>query len=432
MSEPNADPPAAAYATDRPRQPAPWWRNRHTLIAAGCALVLAAMAVAVDKGLRRQATPSLAAGEFSMGEVQRGLLTVTAQGAGSLRPVDERWLTAKASGVLAEIRIAIGVRARAGDVVVRLANPALAQLAAQAEQRHAEARASHSVLLAQIADRKLAREAAIAAAVAAVEEAALRLQAEAELMEKQAISAIAFEATRIRAEQAQTALDIERRRAAQLTETVAAESEASDARLANSKLALEQAQAKAAALAVRAEADGIVQALPASLGESVAEGAKVARIADPSRLHAVVRVPESWAGKLATGQAATVRVASADVSATVSRVDPSVTDGSVAVDLAFAAPLPDGVYPDLSIRATITVAAIEDALFVRRPAGVRDNQTADVFVLNASEDAAVRTLVQFGTGTVRQVQVLDGLQEGDRILLGSFAHLGDVDAVAVD
>lgn len=402
------------------------------MVAIGCALVLAAMAVAVDYGLRRQAAPSLSRGEFSVGEVQRGLLTVTAQGAGSLRPVDERWLTAKASGVLAEIRIGIGVRARAGDVVVRLANPALAQLAAQAEQRHAEARASHSVLLAQIADRKLAREAAVAAAVAAVEEAALRLQAEAELMEKQAISAIAFEATRIRAEQAQAALDIERRRTAQLTATVAAEREASDARLANSKLALEQAQAKAAALAVRAEAAGIVQALPASLGESVPEGAKVARIADPSRLHAVVRVPESWAGKLATGQAVTVRVASADVAATVSRVDPSVTDGSVAVDLAFAAPLPEGVYPDLSIRATITVAAIEDALFVRRPAGVRDNQTAEVFVLNADEDAAARTLVQFGTGTVRQVQVLDGLQEGDRILLGNFGRLGDVDAVTVE
>ena len=432
MSETNASPPATAYATDRPRPQAPWWRNKHTAIAAGCGLVIVAMTVTVDYGLRRHATPSLAKSEFSIGEVQRGLLTVTAQGAGSLRPVDERWLTAKASGVLAEIRTGIGAQARAGDVVVRLANPSLAQLAAQAEQRHAEERASHGALLAQIADRKLAREAAVATAVAAVEEAALRLQAEAELMEKQAISAIAFEATRIRAEQAQAALDIERRRATQLTETVAAEREASEARLANSALALAQAVAKEAALAVRAEADGIVQALPMSLGESVVEGAKVARIADPARLHAVVRVPESWAGKLAAGQGAAVRVANADVPATVSRVDPSVTDGSVAVDLAFAAPLPDGVRPDLSIRATITVAAIEDALFVRRPAGVRDNQTADVFVLNASEDAAARTLVQFGVGTVRDVQVLDGLQEGDQILLGNLARLGDLDAVAVD
>ena len=422
----------ATYATDRARPETPWWQRKAVLVALASGLTLLLAVFGLNRFLGSQHARSLAAGDYSVGEVRRGDLAVAVQGAGALRPVEERWVTAKAGGVLTEVDVEIGARVAIGDILVRLANPELAQLAGQAEQVLAEARASHGVLAAEIADRELAQEAATANASAALREAELRLEAESGLLEKNAISAIAFEGTRIRAEQARLALDIEQRRAAQMANTVAMELRASEARLANRELAFEQAAAKQAALAVVAETGGIVQALPVSLGESVAAGTKVVRIADPSRLQAVVRVPESYAGKLAIGQAAIVRAAGEEVAATVSRVDPSVVEGTVTVDLEFAAPLPAGVRPDLSIRSTITVAELEDTLFVRRPPGIRDNQTGDVFLLNAGQDVATRTLVQFGLGTVREIQVLDGLAAGDRIVLGHGTRLEGVDAVAVE
>lgn len=422
----------AVYATDRPRVQPPWWHRRRTLMAAGCATLVIFAFVALDQFLRGQSAQVLVAEEYGVGTVQRGRLTITVQGAGTLQPFDERWLTAKASGVLEEVRAGTGVRVTAGDVVARLANPELSQAVRQAEHGVAEARANHTVLVAQLEDRRLAQDATLARAKATLEEAELRLRAEAGLFKENAISAVAHEGTRIRAEQARIALDIERRRATQLAETKWAETQASAARLAAREVAFEQAAAKQASLSVRAQTGGVVQELPLNLGESVREGMKVARIADPSRLRAVVRVPESQATRLAVGQPAAAKVLNVDVPATIRRVDPSVSDGSVVVDLAFTGELPVGVRPDLSMRATITVAEIDDALFVRRPSGAFEDHTVDVFVLDSAQETARRRTVQFGAGSLRQVQVLDGLEEGERVVLGSIARFDGLDVLAVE
>ena len=427
-----ADVGAIAYTTDRPRTPHAWWRRKRTLAAAACGLAFVLLFAIVDEFLHAHSRHVLTNGEYAIGEVQRGFLAVTVQGAGTLRPADERWLTAKATGVLADAPVQIGAHADAGDVIARLTNPEMDQLVRQAEYSAAEAGASHIVLLAQIEDRKLASKASLAAASAAVEEVELRLQAEGELLEKGAISAITYEATRIRAEQAQLALDIERSRASQLVKTTEAEKRASEARLANQNLAYERALDNKAALEIKAENSGVVQEISAKLGESVVSGGKVAKIVDLSRLRAVARVPESYASKLSAGQEAEVRVSSVDVPAVVSRVDPSVTDGSVVVDLELTSSLPQGVRPDLSIRATITVAEIEDTLFVRRPSGAVDDQTTDVFVLNEEQSTAARKPVQFGVGMLSHVQVIEGLDEGDRIVLANTGRFGDVDNVSIE
>ena len=422
----------AVYSTDRPLAQRPWWRRSRTLVTAGCATAVIFAFVALDQFLRGQSAQVLVADEYGIGIVQRGRLTITVQGAGTLRPFDERWLTAKTAGVLEEVRAGTGVLVAPGDIVARLSNPELSQALRQAEHGVAEARANHTVLVAQLEDRKLAQDAALARAQAALEEAQLRLRAEAGLFEENAISAITHEATRIRAEQAAIAFDIERRRATQLAETKRAETQASTARLAAQEVAFEQAAARQASLSVRAQIGGVVQELPLNSGESVREGTKVARIADPSRLRAVVRVPESQATRLASGQPAAAKILNVDVPATVRRVDPSVSDGSVVIDLEFTGDLPVGVRPNLSMRATITVAEIDETLFVRRPSGAFEDHTVDVFVLDSAQDTARRRTVQFGAGSLRQVQVLDGLEEGERVVLGNIAPFDGMDVVAVE
>lgn len=373
-------PGSAAYEMDRPRSPGHWWTRRRIAYAACGAFALMALAAADRYLLQRRL--DVVASQDTIAAVQRGRLTVAVQGAGTLEPLDARLVSAGASGVVGDVLAGPGTEVRPGDPIVRLLNPDLRQQVRRAEIALAEANASHRVLLVRFEDRKLAAEAALAQATAAAAEASLRLEAEDKLLDQRAIPGVDYQRTRIRAEQARSALGIEKRRREQLTATIEAERAESKARVENRALAFELAQAGADALLVRSGSAGTVQEVLVVAGEPVVEGAVVARVADAGELLAVVRVPETYASNLAVGQAATVVALNTDVPARVAGVDPTVTEGSVGVSLGFAVTLPAGVRPYLSVRATIIVAEIEDALFVRRPAGVFDNRAASVFVVD--------------------------------------------------
>lgn len=430
MNDSAPGPGAAAYEMDRPRPSGGWW-TRARLAWTACGVGALAALVAADRYLLR-GMPDVAASADTVATVQRGRFAVTVQGAGALEPVDARVVAAGASGVVGEVLAEPGTAVAPGDPILRLVSGPLRQQARQAEVALAEAEASHRVLLAQFEDRKLAAEASVAQAAAAAAEARLRLDAEGRLRQQGAISGVDYERTRIRAEQTGNALGIEQRRRDQLANTIAAERAASAARLANRRLAFEQAEAAVAALLVVAGSAGTVQAVQVAAGEFVAEGAVVAKVADAALLHAVVRIPETFASQLAVGQAATVRALNTDVPAVVARVDPAVTDGSVVAVLGLDAAPPAGVRPDVSVRATIQVADVADTLFVRRPAGAYGNRASDVFVVDSSGSAATRRRVQFGVGTLRELQVFGGLAEGDRILVVGNERFQGADTVRLE
>ena len=157
----------------------------------------------------------------------------------------------------------------------------------------------------------------------------------------------------------------------------------------------------------------------------------MARVVDSRSLVGAIRVPESYAARLAAGQRAVATVLNVEVPCEVVRVDPAVTQGSVAVELEFAAPLPAGARPDLSMRAVVTVAELDDVLFVRRPSHVRDERRADVFRLAEDGQSAARTPVRFGFGTLREIEVRAGLDEGDAIILGNTARFEDEETIAI-
>lgn len=431
MSKDGLDgPERAIYEMDRRRESTPWWRRR-SLAYAACAVGLLAALAAADRWLR-QGAAEMVVDNDATAVVQRGPLTVTVRGVGVLEPMDARVVVANASAVVGEVLVQPGTEVQAGDALVQLVDQFSHRQARQAASALAEAQASHRVLLAQFQDRKLAAEAALAQAAATAEEAKLRLEAEDKLLAQRAIAGVDYERTRIRAEQSQKALAIQRQRLEQLAKTIDAERAESLARLENRALAVEQAQADVAALLVKAGSSGTVQEVLVVAGAYVAAGAAVARVADANVLRAIVRVPETYASNLAVGQTASVAVLNSDVPAVVARVDPAVTNGSVAVALEFAAALPNGVRPDISVRAAITVAEIDDTLFVRRPVGVFDNRTANVFVIDEAAGTAIRKSVQVGVGSLRDVQILDGLRQGDHIVIDSTTHLGGADVVRLE
>ena len=417
------------YSMDRPR-PADASVALRPMAWGVLAVVAIGAFIVVDR-LWLRAGEGIALADYMTATVERGRLAIEVRGAGALEPVSERWITAEVGGAVAQIFVRAGQEVEAGRLILRLVDPRLHQAVTQRRLELAEVTAQHRQQLASFTDRRLGAEARVLEMQANFEEAQLRLEAQSQLRAQNAVSEIDYKSSEIRTQQAETSLAFERRRFAELDAALTAEKAASEARVATRQLALEEAEAQVAALDVAADISGTVRELLVEPGARVAAGGQVARVVDAASLMAVVRVPESYASHLTVGQPARIAVLSAELAAVVTRVDPAVSQGSVAVDLELFGDLPAGARPDLSVRATITVAELDDALFVRRPVHVQETSTADVFRLAEDAGVATRTAVRFGLGTLKHIEVRDGLAAGDTLILGDTSRFDDAETIAV-
>ena len=417
------------YNMDRPRPASS--RNRiRGAIWGGAAVAAIALFIVADRFWLR-AAEGLERADILIATVERGRLPIDVQGAGALAPASERWIASRVSGTVQEVLVRPGQQVTAGTTVVRLVNPQLEQAVVRARLDLTQANAEHRRQLSDFTDRRLAAQARLLDKQASYDEYNLRLEAQTELRNTNAVSDLDYKSTQIRTEQARRNVEFEQRRFAELEAALAAELAASEARLSASEAALAEAERQVQDLAVSADAAGTLRELLVEPGQRIMAGAQVARVVDSRSLIAAIRVPESYAAHLAAGQRAIATVLNVEVPSVVVRVDPAVTRGSVAVELEFTAPLPAGARPDLSMRATITVAELDDVLFVRRPVHVRDESRTAVFRLAEDGQSAVRTPVRFGFGTLKDIEVRDGLAEGDAIILGNTARFQDEEIIAI-
>jgi HlyD family secretion protein len=176
-------------------------------------------------------------------------------------------------------------------------------------------------------------------------------------------------------------------------------------------------RSQAEALKVRAGIDGVLQHLPVEVGQQIAPGGVLARVAVPTRLKAVIRVPETQARDVQPGQSASVDTRNGVVAARVTRVDPAVQNGTVTVDLGLEGALPKGARPDLTVDGTIELERLADVLFVGRPAQAQTEGPTRLFRLQDGGAEAVRVPVQLGRASVVTVEVVSGLKEGEEVIL---------------
>ena len=417
------------YSMDKPREGDP--RRLHRQLAWGGVAATAIVALIVADRLWLRPGTGIERDEVMAAVVERGTLPIEVQGAGELEPVNERLIASEIAGAVDQIYARAGEEVALGDRIVGLMNPQIRQGVVAARLQLAEANADHRRRLADFTDRRLLGEAQILNKQAAYEESQLRLAAETELRERQAVSEIDYQSTKIRTERAKADLTFEQRRFEELQAVLKAEQAASEARLAERESALQEAQRLAEGLVITADIAGTLREVLVEPGERVGTGTAVARIVDAESLRGVIRVPESYASRVVPGQTAVATVLRTEVPGVVTRVDPAVTQNTVAVDIAFQDRLPSGARPDLSIRATITVAELDDVLFVRRPLRVNDDSNASVFRLADDGRSASRTSVRFGMGTLKHIEVLDGLNEGDEIIVGNVRRFENEEIIAI-
>ncbi|HEX2855019.1 MAG TPA: HlyD family efflux transporter periplasmic adaptor subunit [Opitutaceae bacterium] len=398
-------------------------RKKRILYGVVAAVVLAGITFVL--GRLKPAAPTVERGSVWIDTVKRGPMVRQVRGLGTLVPEEIRWIAARTSGHVDRIVLRPGASVEPDSVILVLSNPEVEQAAVDAESQYKAAEAELVSLRVQLGRDVLAAESAATTAKAIFEQTKLRAEVNGELFKDGLVSSLEMRLSKVTAEHAQTANGIEQKRFAFAQESVVPQVSAKEAEVDRFRAAAKLRRDEVAALSVRAGVRGVLQLLPVQVGAQVQPGANLARVADPTRLKAEVLVAESQAKDILIGQLARIDTRNGEsgiVEGKVARVDPSVQNGTVTVDITLNGELPKGARPDLSVDGVIELERLENVVFVGRPAFGQERSTVGIFRLDADGVYAIRTPVQLGRSSVNTIEIVQGLQPNDRVILSDMSQ----------
>ncbi len=412
-------------------QRAPAKKGRKRLIYGGIALV---SIVVMTLGLRslKPAAPEVDRASVWIDSVQKGPLVIEVRGPGTLVPERIRYISAVTAGRVERRLAEPGQTVKAETVLLELSNPDVQLEALESERQLTVAQADRVNLKADLETQRLNQEGVVAAAKAAYLDAKRTAEQSVELAQKELISASEAARARERVEELDTRYQVEEQRLAVMVGA------------ADSQLSLQHEQVgrlrdvtnfqrfRVRSMEVKAGADGILQELPLEVGQWAQSGATLARIVEPGKLKAVLRIPETQAKDVAIGQPATIDTRNGLAKGQVRRIDPAVQNGTVTVDVSLEGELPRGARPDLSVDGTIQVERLDNVLHVGRPAYGQANSAVGLFKLVGDGTEAVRVNVRLGRTSVNTVEILGGLQPGEKVIISDMSRWDSYERVRVE
>src|SRR5437660_1914485 len=400
---------------DRPRVISPHRKRMRQLAYAGGGLALLVVTLGISR--LRPAVPSVDRSTVWIDTVKRGPMVRQVRGLGTLVPEDIRWIPANTEGSVEKILIWPGTKVEPGDVILELTSPELEQSAHDAELRAKGAEAELTTMRATLQRELLDQESKTTAAHSAFEQAKMERQTNDQLAKNGLVADLVYKTSKIKEEECQKSDEIEQKRLAFSRDSIepqlASKQAAVDQANQLAKLKLDQVEA----LHVKAGMSGVLQQLPVQMGQRLKIGDNLARVADPTKLKAQVKIAETQAKDIQIKQHAVIDTRNGTVNGHVTRVDPAVEQGTVTVEIAFDEPLPKGARPDLSVDGTIELERLNDVIYVGRPAFGQENNTVGMFKLINDSGEAVRTPVKLGKSSVNTIEILSGLQPGDQVIL---------------
>ena len=390
-------------------------RRRRLVVGALAGGVLAALVVFALR--LTPAAPSVERGTVFMDTVRRGEMLLSVRGPGTLVPVEVRRVAAGSSGRVAAVHALPGVRVEPDTVILTLENPNLAQELTGAELALVAAEANLDDRRVQLRRQVLNQRSLLASVEAEARQAALDAEADAEIYAEGIIGRIALEDSQSAAAELRTRAQHEAERLQLAEQVAAAELTAEEARVARLRAVFDLKRELVSRLEVRAGIAGVLQEVSAEAGQQVAAGDNLARVAEPDRLKAELRIAEVQAKDIEVGQAARVDTRNGIVPGRVIRVEPAVRDGAVTVDVQLTDELPRGARSELSVDGLVEIERLDDVLHVGRPAFGQEGDEVDLFRLAQGGDHAVRVRVLLGKASVNTVEIREGLAEGDTVIL---------------
>ena len=352
-----------------------------------------------------------------MDTVRRGDVLRQVRGPGTLVPEDIRWISAVTAGRVERKALEPGSPVNPGDVLVELSNPDVERQSLDAERQLAQAQAQLVTLRSTLEEQRLSQESALSALAAQLHQAERQEQSAVALAGRGVGSQNEASQARDNAADLRERMRVEgeRLRFQQASQREQIASQASQVEMLRRITGFQRQQVEA--MKVRAPSAGVLQEMPLELGQWVNSGTLLAKVVQPGRLKAVLRISETQARDLAVGQPAQIDTHNGIVAARVARIDPSVQNGTVAVDLTITGPLPRGARPDLSVDGTIDLERLSNVLYVGRPAFPTDAGTGSLYRLTSGGGEAVRVPVRFGRASASFVEILGGVREGDVVIL---------------
>lgn len=410
---------------------APVNRNRRRVIYGGGAL---AGVIAVTAGLSAldPAAPTVERGSAWIDTVEAGPLVLQVRGPGTLVPEQTRWVTAVTAGRVERRLVEPGETVTPETVILVLSNPDVQLEALESERQLTAAQAARMNLQVELQSQRLNQEAVVATARAAYENAKRNAAAADTLVSQNLIPRM--EADRLRDELAQTETRYrtEQGRLQLYSQVIDSQVDMQRAQVTRLRAVHEFQRERVRSMEVTAGAHGVVQELPLEVGQWAQSGATLARVVQPGRLKAVLRIPESPARDVVLGQTAAIDTRNGIIPGRVSRIDPASVSGTVTVDVALTGELPRGARPDLTVDGTIEIDRVDSTLSISRPAYGQGNSTTDLFRLTADGKHAERVTVRLGRSSVNAVEILGGLEAGDRVIISDMSRYGDADRVRLD
>jgi HlyD family secretion protein len=403
----------------RPSQAKAKFRKR--LIVGGIS-VLALIGITVALARLKPAVPTVDRSLVWIAAVQRGPMTREVHGLGTLVPQDISWIPARTAAHVDRIVLNPGAPVEPDSIILVLSDPTVEQAALDADSQLKSGEADLENTKVQLQSSVLQAESDAATAKANYEQASLHADVYNQLFKDGLDSLLDVKLAKVTAEEAETLNGIQQKRYAFTQDSISPQLAVKQAAVDQFRAQAKLRHADAEALNVRAGMRGVLQLVSVEVGAQVQPGANLARVADPTRLMAQVQIAETQARDMQIGQKAQIDTHNGVVNGLVSRIDPSVTNGTVTVDVTLSDPLPKGARPDLSVDGTIELEHLDDVVFVGRPAFGDEHSTIGIFKLAPDGANAARTQVQLGRSSVNTIEIVKGLVPGDRVILSDMSQ----------
>jgi len=402
-------------------------RIRRIIYAVVAVLLTGGVTIAVSR--LRPAAPIVDRASVWTDDVKRGSMLREVHGLGTLVPEDIRWIPAQTNSSVERIVLRPGANVRPDSIILELNDPQLQRDMLDAQYLLKGAQADYANLKVQVNSQLMNQKSTEASVRSDYEQAKIQHDVDDKLYKEGIGSDVTAKLSKVKVEQLAIRLQLEEERTRVATDSAAAQLAAQEAKVEQQQALYNLKHSQYEALHVRAGINGVLQLVPVEEGQQVTTGTNLARVADPRKLKAEIKIAETQAKDVAIGQKASIDTRNGVVAGRVSRIDPSVQNGTVTVDVTFNGPLPDGARPDLSVDGTIEIENLRDVLYVGRPVNGQSGNTIGLFKLVGDGSEAVRVNVKLGKSSVNTIEILQGLNVGDKVILSDMTQWDAYDRV---
>jgi HlyD family secretion protein len=413
--------------------------KRRRQILYGAVGLIAVLGITLGLSKLKPAAPSVERSVVWIDTVKRGPMVRQVRGLGTLTPDVIRWIPTITDGRVEKILVRPGTSSvvKVDTVIVILSNPQVEQQAFDAQWKVKQAEADYHTQEVQLQSQYLDLKATTAKSEQEASQARMQAKSDTGLQKLGVISNNALEVSSGTAQQLSTRAQIDEQRLTNFKNSMEAQLSSEKAKLEQARAVYQLAQRNRDMLQVRAGMDGILQELSLNgntlqEGQQVPAGTTIAKVTNPKRLKAELKIPETQAKDVQIGQPAQIDTHNGVIDGKVIRIDPSVQNGTRTVDVGLVGDLPAGAVPDLSVDGTIDLERMANVLYVGRPAYGQEKSTIGMFKLDPDGKGATRIQVTLGRSSVNTVEILNGLKEGDQVVLSDMSRWDQYDRIRLE